>query len=175
MNKIQNLHRPIISFKSNRLHDLMSKKTIDNENEFLTQLHTILHESPELSQLYDENEGSYLHSICQYPNEYDRYTTIQNSSLFKIIRLCFSVTCRMIYALSNAGANVNLTDADGNTALHRIIIDRPNDDHSDIVQVVLPKKPLIFNKISTLLASIFISRLYLELESIPEKGIVMEN
>lgn len=64
--------RAITGFKSNRLYDLISKKTIDDENEFLIQLHTILHECPELSQIYDESEGSYFHSICQYPKEYDK-------------------------------------------------------------------------------------------------------
>ena len=41
----------------------------------------------------------------------------------------------MIYALSNAGANPNLTDGKGNTPLHEALRRDPNDIQMDLIQV----------------------------------------
>ena len=41
----------------------------------------------------------------------------------------------MIHALSNAGANPNLTDEKGNTPLHEAVNRDPSDIKTDVIQV----------------------------------------
>jgi ankyrin repeat protein len=46
-----------------------------------------------------------------------------------------SIAFRMIYALSNAGADPNVTDVKGNTPLHEALIQGSTDSRYDLIQV----------------------------------------
>ena len=52
-----------------------------------------------------------------------------------MIVLLNSVAYRMIYALSNAGADPNITDENGNTPLHEALIQDFHDIGLNIIQV----------------------------------------
>ncbi len=47
-----------------------------------------------------------------------------------------SIAYRMIYALSNAGADPNITDGNGNTLLHQALIRGFVDTGLDLIQVM---------------------------------------
>ncbi|CAF3648034.1 unnamed protein product [Rotaria socialis] len=90
-------------FYNNCLYQLLTKNSVYTED-LLQELNSILHEQPELARLCHPIEGSYFHVICRNSNEQE------------------NVSHRMIYALSNAGANPNFTNEKGNTPLHEVLI-----------------------------------------------------
>ncbi|CAF3031858.1 unnamed protein product [Rotaria sp. Silwood2] len=90
-------------FYNNRLYKLLSNRIIYS-NELLQQLNSLLHQEPNLATFSHPKEGSYFHIICRNSNGQE------------------NIAFRMIYALSNAGANPNLTNAKGNTPLHEVLI-----------------------------------------------------
>ena len=53
----------------------------------------------------------------------------------RLHRGCFSIAHRIVYALSNAGANPNITDDKGNTPLHEALVRDFADVGLDLVQV----------------------------------------
>ncbi|CAF1255872.1 unnamed protein product [Rotaria sordida] len=80
-------------FYNNRLYKLLSNRRMYSI-ELLQQLNSLLHEEPELATFNHPKEGSYFHIICRNSNGQEN-------------------AFRMIYALSNAGADPNVTDAKG--------------------------------------------------------------
>ncbi|CAF2886304.1 unnamed protein product [Rotaria sp. Silwood2] len=90
-------------FYNNRLYKLLSNRIIYS-NELLQRLNSLLHQEPNLATFSHPKEGSYFHIICRNSNGQE------------------NIAFRMIYALSNAGANPNLTNAKGNTPLHEVLI-----------------------------------------------------
>ncbi|CAF0982468.1 unnamed protein product [Rotaria sordida] len=116
-------------FYNNRLYHLLTQRSI-NSKDLLQELNSILHEQPELAGLCHPIEGSYFHIICRNSNEQE------------------NVAYRMIYALSNAGANPNVTDEKGNTPLHEVLIRGFVDIGLDLVQALfrVGVDPRILNK-----------------------------
>ncbi|CAF0854772.1 unnamed protein product [Adineta ricciae] len=90
-------------FYDNELYELLTKQTVYSD-EVLQELNSILHKQPELAALYHPIDGSYLHILCRKSSEQE------------------NVAYRMVYALSNAGADPNVVDAKGNTPLHEVLI-----------------------------------------------------
>ncbi|UJR25710.1 hypothetical protein I4U23_007061 [Adineta vaga] len=105
------------SFYDNELYHLLTNKT-SYSAEVLRELNSILHKQPELATLFHPIEGSYLHIICRHFNEQE------------------NVAYRMIYALSNAGANPNVTNEKGNTPLHEALIRGYLDMGFDLIQAL---------------------------------------
>jgi hypothetical protein len=58
------------SFHDNPLYQLLSIST-GYVDEHLRDLHGILHEQPELAQLYHPMDGSYVHIICRKTHDDD--------------------------------------------------------------------------------------------------------
>ncbi|CAF2719841.1 unnamed protein product [Rotaria sp. Silwood2] len=116
-------------FYNNRLYQLLTQRSIYSKD-VLQELHSILHEQPELARLYHSIEGSYFHIICRNSSEQE------------------NVAHRMIYALSNAGANPNVTDEKGNTPLHEVLNRGFVDIGLDLVQALfrVGVDPRILNK-----------------------------
>ncbi|CAF4754813.1 unnamed protein product [Rotaria sp. Silwood1] len=116
-------------FCNNRLYQLLTQRSIYSKD-VLQELNSILHEQPELARLCHPIEGSYFHIICRNSSEQE------------------NVAHRMIYALSNAGANPNITDGKGNTPLHEVLIRGFVDIGLDLVQALfrVGVDPRILNK-----------------------------
>ncbi|CAF1667014.1 unnamed protein product, partial [Rotaria sordida] len=116
-------------FYNNRLYHLLTQRSI-NSKDLLQELNSILHEQPESAGLCHPIEGSYFHIICRNSSEQE------------------NVAYRMIYALSNAGANPNVTDEKGNTPLHEVLIRGFVDIGLDLVQALfrVGVDPRILNK-----------------------------
>ncbi|CAF0846921.1 unnamed protein product [Rotaria sp. Silwood1] len=104
-------------FYNNRLYKLLSNRTMYS-NELLQQLNSLLHEEPELATFDHPKEGSYFHIICRNSNGQE------------------NVAFRMIYALSNAGADPNVTNAKGNTPLHEVLMRSYADTEFDLIQAL---------------------------------------
>jgi hypothetical protein len=58
-------------FYNNRLYQLLDNKSTYS-NEHLQELHSILHEQPELAGLCHPIEGSYFHIICRNSSEHEK-------------------------------------------------------------------------------------------------------
>jgi len=58
-----------------------------------------------------------------------------NIRLILAIMFLYSISFRMIYALSNAGADPNVTDGKGNTPLHEALIRGLANCGFDLIQV----------------------------------------
>ena len=91
-------------FYTNRLYELLSNHS-NNSDGILQEVNGILHEQPGLAELTHPIEGSYFHILCRNTNEQDH-----------------NIAYRIIYALSNAGANPNITNENGNTPLHEALM-----------------------------------------------------
>ncbi|CAF4304865.1 unnamed protein product [Rotaria magnacalcarata] len=88
-------------------------------DELLQQLNTLLHQDSDLATLDHPKKGSYFHIL------------IRNSQQGQE-----KIAFRMIYALSNAGADPNVTNDKGNTPLHEAIIRHCTDTELDLIQAL---------------------------------------
>ena len=59
------------AFLDSPLYRLLSKGGIYSD-ELLQDLHVILHEQPELAELYHPTDGSYLHLVCRNAREQEK-------------------------------------------------------------------------------------------------------
>ncbi|CAF3948332.1 unnamed protein product [Adineta steineri] len=104
-------------FYDNHLYQLLTKQSIYTNN-ILQELNSILHAEPDLAALCHPIEGSYFHVICRNSDEQE------------------NISYRMIYALSNAGADPNVVDEKGNTPLHEALIRGFHDTGFDLIQAL---------------------------------------
>ncbi|UJR23215.1 hypothetical protein I4U23_026234 [Adineta vaga] len=104
-------------FYNNPLYRLLSNRTL-NSNELLEQLNSLLHEQPDLVEFTHPKEGSYFHVVCHNFNRQE------------------NIAYRIIYALSNAGGDPNVTDKKGNTALHEVIKEGLFNNNFDLIQAL---------------------------------------
>ncbi|CAF2110388.1 unnamed protein product [Rotaria magnacalcarata] len=88
-------------------------------DELLQQLNALLHQDSDLATLDHPKKGSYFHIL------------IRNSQQGQE-----KIAFRMIYALSNAGADPNVTNDKGNTPLHEAIIRHCTDTELDLIQAL---------------------------------------
>lgn len=124
-------------FYNNSIYKLLSNSIIYS-NEVLQELNTILHDQPELVECNHLIEGSFFHIICRRSSPLEKYRNI-----YLLNRICInswyflfnSTAYRMIYALSNAGGDPNITDDKGNTPLHEAIIRGSSYCGLDLIQV----------------------------------------
>ncbi|CAF3896649.1 unnamed protein product, partial [Adineta steineri] len=97
-------------FYKNHLYKILSNPS-NYSDTTLQELNSLLHEQPDLVDFTHPIEGSYYHVICRNSHSQD------------------NIGFRMIYALSNAGADPNVTDGMGNTPLHEAIIQTFDDNN----------------------------------------------
>ncbi|CAF1228345.1 unnamed protein product [Adineta steineri] len=87
----------------NRLYKILSNQS-NYSDTTLQELNSLLHEQPDLVDFTHPIEGSYYYVTCRNSHSQD------------------NIGFRMIYALSNAGANPNIIDGLGNAPLREVII-----------------------------------------------------
>ncbi|CAF0899953.1 unnamed protein product [Adineta steineri] len=104
-------------FYKNHLYKILSNPS-NYSDTTLQELNSLLHEQPDLVDFTHPIEGSYYHVICRNSHSQD------------------NIGFRMIYALSNAGADPNVTDGMGNTPLHEAIIQTFDDNSFDLIQAL---------------------------------------
>ena len=93
-------------FYDNRLYKLLANRSTYS-HKLLQRVNRLLHVEPELAQRTHENEGSYFHVVVQRFDDSERCT----------------IAFRLVYALSNAGADPNVVNGKGNTPLHEVVTD----------------------------------------------------
>lgn len=125
-------------FHQNRIFQLIGKCQIYT-NEILRELNEILHEQPDLAEMTNVHDGSYFHLVVLFPNDPEKLKIqcflFKMKNSFLVFR--FSVAFRIIYALSNAGGDPNVTNDKGNTPLHELLQRDSTEVNFDVVQALI--------------------------------------